>query len=250
MAAAPPLTVADLRTRVRERADIVSNPAWSEDEILANINTGWAALHDTLVSLYEDWKITSSNIVLVADQEEYSVDAFDPPVYKLRGCDMLLNGRYLPMDTYEWAERGVYPAGPNSFAGTTIRVWYIPKCLPLSDANPQPAGTIASLPTYVQDNWAEIIILEAALLCAAKEEGMAGNIPILSALLEKKVAALIANAPNRDAQSAPRGVRRADVARGYDAFGPISRLRMTGRAASLRYKFSGMAIRVNGGIWP
>lgn len=250
MAAAPPLTVSDLRVRVRERADAVNNENWSDDEILRNINTGWSSLHDQLVALYEDWVLTSSNVVLVANEDTYSLDDFDPPVYKTKGVDMLLNGRYIPMDTFEWAERGIYPPGPNSFSGTTLRVWYIPKCLPLSDANPQPDGTIASLPTYVQDNWAEIVVLEAALLCAAKEEGMAGNIPILSGLLDKRVGQLIAAAPNRDAQSAPRGVQRAAVARGYDAFGPIPRLRLTGRAPTLRYSFRGMDLKVLGGVWP
>lgn len=255
-------TVAELRAKTLSRADMVDNPYISSDECLEFINSGWTALHDVLVAKYEDFQITSTDILLVAGQGTYSLDALDPLPYKLRGVDLKVIGaatRFVPLERFMWEDRGTYPDGPNTFAGQTIRVWYIPKVLPLSDATvapygdpptTQPPGTIASLPSYIQDNWAEFIVLEAAIQCASKEQGMAGNLPDLMARRDQKKIEIIGVASNRDAAAPKVAVRRADRMRGWNGRGVLPQLRTWGQAASLKYMFQGMDVKIQGGIFP
>lgn len=251
-----PFSVADLRAKVRSRADMVNSPFVSEDEVLEFINSGWDTLHALLVNVFEDFQLVSTqsqgDIQLLAGVDAYSLSALNPVPYKLRGVDVNVdgpNGRFVPLQTFEWADRGSYPPGPNSFAGSKIRVWYTAKNTPLSDANPQPAGTIAALPDYIQNDWAELIVLEAAILCAAKEEGMAGNIPILKGLRDQKETLIRQSAPRRDSSAPQVATRRADIRRGWDRYGALPRLRPWGRAAALKYRFEAMEVRVLGGIW-
>ena len=111
-------------------------------------------------------------------------------------------------------------------------------------------GTIAALPGYIQNNWAELIVLEAAILCATKEEGIAGNLPPLMAMRDKKEAQIKGAAPSRDSGAPRRSVRRADKLRGFNEHGPIPRLRPFAQATSLRYRFHDQSVSVLGGVWP
>lgn len=224
---------------------MVDNDFVDDTEILDFINAGYDILWAILVKMYEDFQLSSALVTLVSNQETYDVSAFNPVVAKLRGVDVNVdgpNGRYVPIQTFEWNDRGSMPPGPNSFSGSLIKVWYTPKNIPLVDDTD-------ALPIYIHDTWAELIVLEAALRCAMKEEGMAGNIPIIKAEIQQARADIAGEAPIRDSSSPKVATRRADLRRGHDRYGPLPRLRPWGRAAALKYRFEGMQIRVLGGIW-
>ena len=58
------VTLADLRTEVRRRADMEGSPFVTDDELDSYINRSGGALHDILTTCYEDYFTTSTTFAL------------------------------------------------------------------------------------------------------------------------------------------------------------------------------------------
>jgi hypothetical protein len=240
-------TLAELVTLVRSQADIVNSPHITDTEVEAFLNRSWARLHDFLIRTYEDYQLTSVNFTTTAGTDFYDlsdgstiIGAATAIPYKLRGLDLKVGTLYVPMPTFNFKNRGQYVGVPNVWvaygqpvryrfdnmgvrlapnpdSAKTLRVWYVPKmpALVTTVTAGQEARQVAKIPDYVQKAWEELVILDAAIMCAAKEEGIAGNIPILVQERNEKIVEIRSGANNRDANEGWTIAKVADLERGW-----------------------------------
>jgi hypothetical protein len=241
-----PFTLAQLREKVRERADMDGDQFIDDDALDERINSAWAELYDLLVDVHEDFFQEQTTFELSANVDTYSLAAIRPRVKKVRGVDLVLSsatGDVAPIPRFEWSERGRYAGAPD-FArrrtGTalrycfrkneilfvpvpigerTIRLTYIPQLTPLSDADPNatpdPLPSV-DLPDVVEPGWEEFIVITAAISCLDKEES---DTVALERNLERLRRRIEGSAPSRDAENPPRMIRRAPFDGGPGGFG-------------------------------
>lgn len=222
------ITLANLRTEVRRRADIETSQHVKDAELTSYINSSIAELYDLLVQKFgNDYFFSTYSFNLVPQQEAYNLPA---DFLKLLAVDIqLANGEYNTIKRYELNERnrynstilrGVYGSSwlryrlsgnqirfapmPNSTEN--IRIFYIPLPTTLSlDAD-----------TFNGYNgWEEYVIVDAAIKCLEKEESD------VSALLNRKaylVKRIEEAAGNRDANLSPRitDTRRIEYEQGQE----------------------------------
>jgi hypothetical protein len=102
-----PITLSDLRTRTRQRADMVNSTFVSDAELTGYINDSASELYDILVTRFEDqytrWKImpaTNRQIFLDTEtfNEQFGLTVYDIPIesfMKLRSIDAEVGGRWV-----------------------------------------------------------------------------------------------------------------------------------------------------------
>lgn len=174
------ISLTDLRSRVRERADMVGSSFVTDaaNSLDAWINEGLHRLHGRLVDAYgEEYCANSANYTFVTGTTSY-----DLPDYflKLYAIDMTLNGYVRSLKKMARSERNIfrnrsagiavprymirgqkvviYPEVPN---GTAFTVHYAPRAKLLSGAN---------LTTNIPAGWEQYIVLYAAIQALHKEE--------------------------------------------------------------------------------
>lgn len=221
-------TLAEMIDKVRRRADLVNSPFVTDTDVADFLNKGWGKLYDLLVTKYEDFFLASTPIVTVAGQENYDLSAVTPRVFKLRGVDWNLSTAaddIVALERWEWSKRGRFSGLPTIAAGRvglemrylfqgqivkikpapaggqSLTVWYVPALTKLDDTH--------GIPDTVQEGWEELAVLEAALICATKEQGMAENIPALVKLRDDVLNDIEGAAMNRDAEQPMRLQKRA-----------------------------------------
>jgi len=180
------VTLSDLRTRAKNRADMASSSFVSDAEWKDYINEGISELHDIIVANYENQIITSKTVSLVAGTDTYVLPS---DVYKVVGMDYETGSQRYTLRRFMWAERNRYRqtilhSGVDVFGGpyyeyslegnnfrmiplpsssATIRIWYVPQCVNLS------LDTDVVNYTVVR-GWEQFIILTSAIKALAKEE--------------------------------------------------------------------------------
>lgn len=218
-------TLAQLRDKVRQRADMETSQFIKDAELTSYINNSYAELYDLLVSRFEDYYIKSLAFS-IATGNTYAVPA---DFYKLRGVDLKIDsGIDSPWTTvfpFNFTERNriesktrnilgrmtvsyrlagqnimIYPEdrAPNDY-----RMWYIPRYTPLSADSDQLSDVM---------DFEEYIIVDAAIKCLVKEESDPQALMILKAALKQRIEEM---ASNRDAGS-PQVI--ADVNSGNSRF--------------------------------
>lgn len=173
------VSLTTLRTRVRERADMVGSSfvADSATGLDAWINEANQRLHGMLVdALGEEYVSSTSSFTTVSGTSDYALPA---GFYKLYGVDLNYHGAIRTLMRYERSERNayreirpdqlprynvvgsnlrLYPATTNGLAGTIL---YAPEATVLS------AGSdTVSYP----NGWEKYIVIEAAIQALMKEE--------------------------------------------------------------------------------
>lgn len=173
------VTLTTLRTRVRERADMVGSSfvADSATGLDAWINEANQRLHGMLVdALGEEYVSSTSSFTTVSGTSDYALPA---GFYKLYGVDLNYEGAIRTLQRYERNERNtyreirperlprynvvgsnlrLYPATTNGLSGTIL---YAPEATVLvngSDTVSYPNG------------WEKYIVIEAAIQALMKEE--------------------------------------------------------------------------------
>lgn len=206
------ITLAELRTQSRQRADMENSNFVSDVEYNANINASLAELHDILISAYgEDYYIDEFDFNAVANQSEYDLpDDF----YKLRGVDVKLNtagqAEYYSVRRFNFNERNRYTQqglwqinglpfiryrlvgsklrfSPAPDQNTEVKIWYIPRSVVLVDDTDEFDDI---------NGYAEYVIVDAAIKALNKEES---DVSVLMAQKEALRQRIIAMAQNRDA---------------------------------------------------
>ena len=173
-------TLADLITLVRQRANVENNEFVTDPELTSYINNSLGELDDTLVTRYEDYKITTILSTLV---DGYNQIPLPPDFLKLRAIDFSTgtptnNNRWFTINQYQMPERNRYnnaaqnilsPWGkvalsarvmgqtifiePQDQAGGVYQIWYTPKFTPL-------VNTTDALPFYMDSQgWSEFAVV-------------------------------------------------------------------------------------------
>jgi hypothetical protein len=211
------MQLSDLRTAVRQRADIVGSQFVTDSELTSYINQSYLELYDLLVQKYGDDYFVASPYTITTDGIN---DTFTLPTdfQKFLGLDLALStsqDSYVTIRRFEFQDRNRY-AVPNfqSFygvtnlryrlrgnslwltpipsSGQTLRLFYVPQ-LTLLSADSDLASNLGG--------WLEYVIVDAAIKCMQKEESD------ISALMAQKQALIVrieAAAENRDAGNPPR----------------------------------------------
>lgn len=184
------ITLLELRTQARQRADMETSQFITDAELTNYINSSIAELHDILVQEYgEEYNVKESPTFTTAGQaEDYSLSTIvgaSDDFYKLKGIDAKINGsEWTTLYPFQFAERNKYQTtGAWSYLGmakiryriignnlrltpipddgTSIRIWYAPTATKLT----LDADTLADINQY-----SEYVIVDAAIKMLQKEE--------------------------------------------------------------------------------
>lgn len=209
-------TLSQLIAEVRNRGEFLIE-YFSDEELAGYINESIAELYDLIVSVCQDYYLSSASISVVAGTQAYSLPS---DFYKLLGLDYVRsNSERVTLRRYMWAERNdraamslsapegtryrvmgssLYLEPSPSWAGT-LTLWYIPA----------PARLTIGTDTFDGiSGWQEYVVLDACIKCAAKEESDTQVYMQQKSVLTQRV---ITMASDRDAGEADR-VRNYDQA--------------------------------------
>ena len=205
-------TLLQLRTQVRQRANMENSQFVTDAELNSYINLAIAELYDLMVSKYgEDYFFTSYDLPLQIATEAYTLPT---DFYKLLGVDLMIDAtRKIRLRRFEFAERNrvdyaltlreidlryrlrgntIIFSPITNVSQRTIRISYIPRYVYLG-------GDTDTFDGY--NGWEEYVIVRAAIKCLMKEESDVSALAQELMLLEKRIEAM---ADNRDAQSPTR----------------------------------------------
>lgn len=188
------MTLLQLRTAIRQRADMVNSQFITDAELNSYINQSYFELYDLLIQKY-------GNNYYVATALQFQTDGINmlfplpdgtnysgaPAFYKLLGVDLSLSNNldsFVTIRQFDFAERNRY-AVPNfqSFYGITnlryrlngtnlwltpipaanqtIQLWYAPRLVQLA----ADGDTVDGI-----SGWTEYIIIDCVIKCNQKEE--------------------------------------------------------------------------------
>jgi hypothetical protein len=184
------VTLLDLRTQVRDRADVKHSTFVTDTEINSYINSAYAELYDMLVKSTEDYYIVSAPIVFNGAVDKVALPS---DFYKLNGVDYSINGIVQPMEKFVFQDRNKYVYNTNVVryrivkdsivlkplpAAQTITIWYTPSITPLTSDGDTVDGV---------NGWEDWIVLSAAIVCLIKEESDVSMLLAEQAGLSKRI---------------------------------------------------------------
>lgn len=213
------MTLAQLRTAARQRADMVNSTFVSDSELNSYINQSYFELYDLLVTTFEDYYVASPVTFQTTGAQQYTLPdgtlySSAPALYKLLGVDLGLNSSgnaWVTLKKFDFASRNryVYPQLGNTILGISnlryrivgdtimfiptpssgqyIRLWYIPRMTQLVSDTDTADGV---------SGWTEYIICDAAIKCGQKEET---DVSVLMAQKAALIKRIEDSAMNRDA---------------------------------------------------
>lgn len=209
------ITLGELKTQVRQRADMENSTFISDDELTDYINKSKDELYDILVQKFgADYYTTYQDISLVSGTSEYSLPV---DFYKAMGVDYQVtgDGKWITLRPFMFSERNRYNSTVrNSIIGAidleyrirndklwfrnapiqsgTARLWYIPVATDLSSDTDTIMGV---------NGWEEYVVIDAAIKCLVKEES---DTTALRSDKQAMMQRIEAAAENRDAGSPQR----------------------------------------------
>lgn len=176
------VTLLQLKTRAREKADMVNSQFVSDSELLSYINNSYSELYDILVSRFEDYYTEETSVTISPGSSTIPVPN---DFYKLRGLDRNQSGNsYYSVHKYNWKARNrrnnqLYRTSfgrldlsyrlvkdsirilPEDSAPGTYRLWYIPTYTPLAADTDVLDGV---------NGFDEYIVIDVAMKMLLKEE--------------------------------------------------------------------------------
>lgn len=206
------MTLATLRTAIRQRSDMVNDQFVSDSELNSYINQSYFELYDLLVQKYGDNYYVASPYTFTTDGTN-QLFSLPSDFYKLLGVDLALsatNDSYVTIRPFNFSDRNRY-AVPNfqSFYGVTnmryrlngnklwltptpssgqsIRLWYVPTLTTLASDSDTVDGI---------SGWTEYIIVDACIKALTKQETDVSVYVLQKAELIKRIESA---AENRDA---------------------------------------------------
>ena len=193
-------TLAQLKQRVLERADMEGTDFISDSELLTYINESYAELYDIMVASFEDYFTIESALVASGGTGRLTLPT---DFYKLRGLDKDLGGgNHATVYKFNFNDRNVTESNPFRLtsayglrteyrivkdelllvpaqpADGTYRMWYIPQITFLagdSDTVDAPNG------------FDEYIVIDAAIKCLTKEESDTGALDRAKGLMTQRI---------------------------------------------------------------
>jgi hypothetical protein len=150
------VTLSELRSTIRQRADMVSMQFVTDSELNGYINASYRELRDLLVQVYgEDYFATSYSFTTDGSSDTY---ALPDDFFKLLGVDLLVSGSdYISLTPFNFNERNRFSGvgasafgdrtslryrlrastlwlAPRASSGQTVRLLYVPRATTLSDS--------------------------------------------------------------------------------------------------------------------
>lgn len=147
------ITLGELKTQARDRADMAKSGFVSDSELTTYINSSIAELFDILIQAYSsDYYISTYIFTSVPNQDTYALPA---DWYKLRGVDAKLNGSdFLTVSSFNFNERNRFKQDgvwnlygvptiryrqvgdnivfePTPDGAVQIKLWYVPLAVKL-----------------------------------------------------------------------------------------------------------------------
>lgn len=209
----PVMTLAQLRTATRERADMTASQFVTDSELNGYINSSLAELYDLLVTKFgNDYFVETYSFNTAPSQERYDLPA---DFYKLLGVDLQLtpgggDDGYITLRPFTFSERNRYATAnaqtwlgvtnlryrlsanklwltPTPQMGQTLRLWYVPRVVALVNDSDETDG---------YSGWLEYVVVDAATKALQKEES---DVSILLAQKGALIKRIEAAAENRDA---------------------------------------------------
>jgi len=192
------VTLTTLRTRVRERADMVGSSfvADAATGLDAWINEGVQRLHGMLVdAMGEEYVSSSAALTTVVNQSDY---ALPTGFFKLYGVDYITRGETHSLVPYMRSERNIYkqprlsPRGPPrySLVGSNLRLLPAPQEVTTGAILFAPEATAlvnASDAVNFPNGWERYVVLYAAIQALLKEESSASGLKQELAEVEKEI---------------------------------------------------------------
>lgn len=215
------VTLLQLRTQTRQRADMERNLLVSDSELNSYINNSIAELYDILVEAYgAEYYVTSCTFSTVVNQQAYPLPDGTlynnaPKFYELKGVDVMTdNQTWLNVNKFNFNERNRFSdftiwdiigiinvryrlIGPNiSFNPmpdrvAQIQLWYVPL----------PVQLVADSDTLDDLNaYSEYVIVDSAIKMLQKEES---DVSVLMSQKEALKKRITDKAQNRDSALSP-----------------------------------------------
>ena len=213
------LTLANLITAVRRRADMVGSTFVSDAEIVDYINVAMAELHDILVTKFEDYYVKDSSES--PKSGDYNLPADNPGTlptdfYKALGVDLTVGGVTYRLKPYSFQERTTYNS-PGIIAATitntmyhiqgdkikfipdptvsgTAKLHYVPEAARFDASST--SATIRSIAPQVASGYDEYVVIDAAIKCLQKEES---DVQVLLVQKQQQIQRIEQAAGKRDA---------------------------------------------------
>jgi hypothetical protein len=225
------MTLLELRTAVRQRADQVNSTFVSDAELTSYVQQSAFELYDVMVQKYGDAYFVKAPPATITTDGTNEVFALPTDLYKLLGVDLQTNGApngWLTLRPFNMAERNrnwrpnAAPIvgftslryrlhGTNLWltplpaSGQTLRIWYVPRLATFTGDTDTLDGI---------SGWTEYVIVDAAIKCMVKEESDPSALFAQKAALLKRIEEA---AGNRDEGAPPTvsDVNGPDSASGY-----------------------------------
>lgn len=202
------MTLSELITAARQRADMVNSTFIQDAEWTSYINSSYAELYDILVSRFEDY-YTAIQSFTISSGNTYNLPA---ALYKIRGLDFSLSSdSWATVRKYNFDERNRVDNSqartlrgnfdrqyrvmgsklyilPEGNAAGTYRLWYIPRYTPLVNTTDEASDVL---------DFEEYIVVDAAIKALIKEESDTQVLMVIKQQLKDRIEAMAAN---RDTQ--------------------------------------------------
>jgi len=186
-------TLLQLKTDVRNRADMANSLFVSDAELITYINGSIAELHDLLIGS-EDYYLVEYSVNTIANTATYALPA---AFYKLRGVDIRQNsGDWQSLRPFNFNERN---SSSDTQSSNGLRYRLTGSNLMLS---PAPVGVYEIKIWYTPvatklvidadilndvNQWSEYVIIDAAIKCLNKEESDVSVLLATKADLRKRI---------------------------------------------------------------
>lgn len=200
------VTLLELKTRARQRADMVNNNFIKDDELTQYINASVQELHDLLIGAYSsDYFIKTYDFATIASTDSYALPA---DFYKLKGVDIAMAGGHkYSARPFNFNERNrneivswglingpsiryrivgddlVFSPAPDAAYSCTL--WYIPTATPL----------VLDADTYSDVAYSEYVVIDVAIKMLQKQETDVSGLSQQKNQMLKRIEAM---AQNRD----------------------------------------------------
>lgn len=178
-------TLLELKTKTRERSDMVNSTFISDTELVSYINMAYSELYDILVSRFEDYFSERVAFSLTTSSNEYTLPS---NFYKLRGLDFSQGGsRWIVVRKWNFEERNQVSDDVTSVSGN-YQAWIIPRITQLVGDADETADIM---------DFDEYIVICAAIMMKDKEESDVSVLMASKQMLMKRIEAM---GSNRDSE--------------------------------------------------
>ena len=165
------ITLSQIRQQIRERADLVDDPFFSDSELNSYINSSYAHLYNLLVKTNQDYYLTESlPFNLIPGQETYNLPS---DFFKLVGVDAFVDSKWRPLKRFVFNERNRTGILRYMVSGDKIRFKPVPEStheiklyyIPVYSKLTSDASTLDGL-----NGFEEYIIWDCIIKCKNKTE--------------------------------------------------------------------------------